>query len=173
MPWKLLTAALGDDANLAGRRTAVLGAVVGGQNLDFLHRVDVGRADGRTVGTGSNADRAVKRDQVVLRAAAVDVQTAGGEIEAELGQRPPLTPGFNSARNTGLRPFNGVSAISFVVTTRPSVADSDWIDGASATTFTVSVVAPTAIVDIDCRRDAGVELVIGFLVLLKARALPP
>ena len=38
---------------------------------------------------------------------------------------PLLTPGFNIARNSGLRPFNGRFRISFVVISLPTVAVSD------------------------------------------------
>jgi hypothetical protein len=46
---------------------------------------------------------------------------------------PPLTPGFNNARNSGFRPLSGIIRISLVVISLPSVAVSDWMVGASAT----------------------------------------
>src|SRR5712692_9255359 len=48
---KIAAAALGDDADLAGRRSPILGAVVGRKDLYFLNCIHVGGANARTVRT--------------------------------------------------------------------------------------------------------------------------
>jgi hypothetical protein len=83
---EVFLAALRHDADLSTRCAAILGVVVRGQNLHLLNRVHIGNADGRTVGSRPNGNRAVKRDQVVLSARSVDVQTARRQSETELRQ---------------------------------------------------------------------------------------
>jgi hypothetical protein len=68
--------AFGDDTDLTRRRTAVFGAVIGSENLNFLDSVHVRAADGGAVRSCTNANRAVVGDEVILRAAAVDVEAA-------------------------------------------------------------------------------------------------
>ncbi len=73
---ELLGTGLGDHADLAGRGAAVLGRVVGGEDLDFLDGIHIGGADGGAVGAGTNTDGAVKGDERILRPAAVDGEAA-------------------------------------------------------------------------------------------------
>ena len=75
-------AALGDEADLAAAGAAVLGHVVRGQHLDFLDGVDVLHADDRAGRAGADGDRAVDVDDVLVGAAAVDVEAAVGERHA-------------------------------------------------------------------------------------------
>ena len=79
---KIAAAALGDHANLAAGRAAVLGAVVRRENLHLLHGVHVGNANAGTVGTRPDGYRAVEGHQEVLTASTVDIQWSGHcEIE--------------------------------------------------------------------------------------------
>jgi len=71
---KVARAALGDKADLAGRRPAVFGAVVSCQNLNLLNRVDILRAKHGSGGTGASRDGAIHRHNVLIRAAAVDTE---------------------------------------------------------------------------------------------------
>ena len=103
-------AALRNNTDLTGGRTSIFRAVVRGEDLNFLHGIHIGSADAGSVRTRTNSDGAIIRDQVVLRAATVDVQSTGGEIEAELRERAAaLHPASEAPRNSGLRPFKGVS----------------------------------------------------------------
>jgi hypothetical protein len=77
------SAGLGDHTDLAAAGTAVLGRVVGREDLDFLNGVEIGGADRGAVGAGADTDRAVERDQGILRTAAVDGEAAGIEAVAE------------------------------------------------------------------------------------------
>ncbi len=84
---EILAAGTGDHTDLAGAGTAVFGRVVGGENLDFLDGVRVGGADRGAIGAGADTDGAVKRDERVLRTAAVDRETTGIEAVAEASHR--------------------------------------------------------------------------------------
>ncbi len=74
---EIASTALGDNANLARRGAAILGAVIGRENLHFLDSIHIGCANARSVRTRADADSAVVRDEIVLRAAAIDVEPAG------------------------------------------------------------------------------------------------
>ena len=85
---EFLRSRAGDHTDLASGGTAIFGGIVGSENLHFLHGIQIGCADGGTVGTSADADRAIKGDERILRTAAVHGETAGGEAEAEPGKGP-------------------------------------------------------------------------------------
>ena len=57
---------------------------------------------------------------------------------------PPRTPGFKSARNSGLRPFRDMFWICICSTVLPTVADSVLSCATLASTVTLSDNCPTA-----------------------------
>src|SRR4030095_5893040 len=84
---KIFLAALRDDAYLAASRTSILGVVIGGEDLHFLRRIHIGNADAGSVGAGANRRRAIKSDQVVLSAGAVNIQSASRQPKAVTTER--------------------------------------------------------------------------------------
>src|SRR5215472_15993782 len=92
---EILRAALGNDPDLAPGGAAVLGVVVGGQNLDFLGGIEVGGTDAESgVGAGPDSYGAIEKDSVVLAARAVDVEVPRRQAEIVAIQQ--------SADDTGL-----------------------------------------------------------------------
>ena len=79
VPVEVAAAALGHEADLAARGAAVLGRVARGQDLDLLHRVDVGEADVRARRTRAERRHAVEGQDVLVGAAAVDDPAAVAE----------------------------------------------------------------------------------------------
>ncbi len=74
MPWNSLVAALGHDLDVAASRTAVLGLIVRGQNLELSDVVQGQRDVLRAVRSGVDIGRAVDRQVVLIGARAVDVE---------------------------------------------------------------------------------------------------
>jgi hypothetical protein len=70
--------ALGDEADLAGGGAAVLGRVVGGEDLHLLHGVHVLGAQHRAGRAGAGGDGAVHHHDVLVVAAPVDAEVAVG-----------------------------------------------------------------------------------------------
>ena len=73
---ELLPAGARQDADLRAGSASVFGSVGGGEDLDFLGGIDVGRAEAGAVGTGARRRRAVVRDQIFGVARAVEVGRA-------------------------------------------------------------------------------------------------
>ncbi len=103
-------AALADDADLAARRAPEFGGIVGGQDLYFLHGIDIGDADYGAVGASSEGRRAVEGDDGVLGAGAIDLEglsAADGEVEVAHGAAAAHT-------RKGLRHVQGIAAVQFL-----------------------------------------------------------
>ena len=76
---EVAAAALGHEADLAAGGPSVFGHVARGQDLDLGDGVHVDGADERARGAGPGGDGAVDGDQVLVAAAAVDVEPAVAE----------------------------------------------------------------------------------------------
>src|SRR5262245_57840508 len=75
---KLLGAAFGGEANLAGGRAAVLRALARREHLDFLDGLDVLGAEHRPRGARARRDGAIDRHEVLVGARAVDAEAPVG-----------------------------------------------------------------------------------------------
>ena len=90
---ELLPAAFGDDADLAAGSAAVFRGVIGSENLDFLRRVHVGRAQTGAVGARARSRSAIIGNQVLGIARPVDVRWSLAEGEAEVRKRAATSSG--------------------------------------------------------------------------------
>src|SRR5207245_4593374 len=85
-PMELLRAALGKDADLSAGGAAVFGRVAGGEDLNLLCGIYIGRAQAGAVGPRSHRRCAIVRDEAFGSAGAVDVVWALAEIEGKAGE---------------------------------------------------------------------------------------
>ena len=90
---ELLRAALGDHADLGAGRAAVFSGVIRSKDLDFLRGVHVGGAKTRAVGARARSRGAVKRDQVLRVAGAIEIRRPLVEKSAEARQRAAASAG--------------------------------------------------------------------------------
>src|SRR5262249_31722685 len=103
---EILRAALGNDPDLAPGGAAILGVVIGGQNLNFLCGIEVGGSDAEgCVGAGPNSYGAIEKDCIVLAARAVDVEVTGRQAEIVAVQQPADDTGLCQGQKKRVSPI--------------------------------------------------------------------
>src|SRR5258706_15894669 len=101
---ELLRSTLGSDTDLSARGPAVFRRVVGGEDLDFLGRVHVGRAQTGAVGASAHRGSAVKGNQALRRAGAIDVAGTLAEAERQAGQVAATSSGHQVGHEDRIPP---------------------------------------------------------------------
>src|SRR5260370_29651705 len=73
---KVLPARFGDDANLSAGGPAVLGGVIGGQDLNFLSGIHVCGAEAGSIRASANSGSTIISNQTFRRARSIDIRGA-------------------------------------------------------------------------------------------------
>src|SRR5689334_19750526 len=84
---ELLRTALRENADLATGCAAVFSRVVSSEDLDFLGRIDVRRAQTGAVGARTGRRSAIIRDQILGVPGTVEIRRSLAEVETQVCQR--------------------------------------------------------------------------------------